>query len=403
MANNVSKSFLDDLLASTAGLADVLDKVELPKAKKGEETDFSETQRMEYEDWKRAHGGREPDPNASEVSERMMAYRAEGLRKKEASNKETDAKSSVDSELDRILGMMDEGPNLEDFSSAAGQMILKSQQKAEAKNKRKTKYMARRMPVKKFAEFKPMFDTVCKEIEEKKREVFSFSTVGLCPGRFYISNGLLCYIDKTFETESEAYVKNDYRIRVIFSNGTESYVLKSTFEKSMYGMGGGRAVAEPNESADDFKLVADEDKGKEKFTRPDVETGMVYALRSKTDDPEVLKYGVDFYKIGYTSGDVFDRIKNCENEPTYLCSGVYPVQTWSCINFRAKGLEKLLHKFFSKAQVEIRVNSNGKSVVATEWYNIPFSILEDAIPMFINGSIVNYYYDHKNKMIREKH
>lgn len=385
------KDFLRSLF-SDEELVDLFGKVRTEEKKAPvAKTDDTASRLSAYEEWKAAHGGREPDPESTDTSEWLMAMDAESLRKQGL------IAPSQDEELEKLFAKVRPEKGITDFSSEAGKLI--AQGKARDDRKR-AKYTARRMAVKKFGKYRPMFEAVQKELDAKRRRLVPFAVAGFSEGRFYVMDGILCYIDKEYETDRMLNRESDNRLHVVFANGTESFMLFSSFKVLMYGAGGGRTVTEIDESPEDFKLVADSER--EKFQRPDVETGCVYVLRTNSEDPEVTRFGKDFYKIGYTTQDVMERIKGCENDPTFLCSSVVPVCTWDCINFKAQGLETLLHRFFSKAQAQVRVNVNGKSVIAKEWYNLPFSVIEEAVPMFISGDIVNYRYDHENRRLVRK-
>lgn len=53
----------------------------------------------------------------------------------------------------------------------------------------------------------------------------------------------------------------------------------------------------------------------------DVESGMIYVLRSLSKDPEIASIP-NLYKIGFTTIPLEARIANAKNEPTYLCADV---------------------------------------------------------------------------------
>ena len=77
--------------------------------------------------------------------------------------------------------------------------------------------------------------------------------------------------------------------------------------------------------------------------------------------------------------------------------------SYSCYNRNADKLEALLHKFFAAACLNIDLyDNNGKRYSPREWFVVPFDVIEEAIEMILDESIVNFKYDHVNKAITPK-
>ena len=168
-------------------------------------------------------------------------------------------------------------------------------------------------------------------------------------------------------------------------------MLFATFQKIM-STENGRTVKTPQIDNKEFEL-----------SNEDVQTGIIYILRSASDDETVTQFGKELYKIGYTSTTVEERIKNAANEPTYLCAPVIIMEQWKCQNLNARALETFLHRFFASEQKQIQVHNKGKTQVASEWYHVPLDVLEKTIPLIICGEIVNYRYDSlKRDLMRVK-
>jgi len=133
----------------------------------------------------------------------------------------------------------------------------------------------------------------------------------------------------------------------------------------------------------------------------DISSGFIYICKSKSDKEEI-KSIADLYKIGF-SKDVDNRIKNAENDPTYLMAPVSLITYFECYNFNSNKLENLLHKFFSESCLDIDIYDNeGAKHKPREWFVAPLHIIEKVIELIINGTIVNYKYDVVNKMIVKK-
>lgn len=222
-------------------------------------------------------------------------------------------------------------------------------------------------------------------------------------GRFYIAGGLLCYVDELFEKELNSFGRRDNRMHVVFANGTESYMLFATFQKIMSAENGRSITEVIDKDLDDFQLDGSTEKDRRKFSVPDIETGYIYILRTTSDEDLVKQYNGRLYKVGYTSKTVEERIRNAENEPTYLCAPVVIEETWRCININGRKLETFFHNFFEKAQVKIKGNVNHQLQVASEWFNVPLETLEQTVPLIINGDIRNWRYDHvSGKLVRRR-
>ena len=92
-----------------------------------------------------------------------------------------------------------------------------------------------------------------------------------------------------------------------------------------------------------------------------------------------------FYKIGYSSTSVQDRIKNAENETTYLMAPVEIESSWICYNMNALKFEQLIQRFFGHTCVEIDVfDKKGIRHTPREWFIVPLEAIEQAIILIIS-------------------
>jgi hypothetical protein len=92
--------------------------------------------------------------------------------------------------------------------------------------------------------------------------------------------------------------ESDARLRVIYSNGTESNLLRRSLQRALYKDEAGRRLTEPTPGP----LFA------EKFEDGDVASGTIYVLRSKSNLPYVAEHRELIHKIGVTGGSVEARI-----------------------------------------------------------------------------------------------
>ena len=383
----ISKDFLDSIFSSDS--LGLIDKVELPKKSVHENFDVGDSKRKEIQDWMELHN-REPDYNSNDPTEKMLAVRLRRIKADSTPEQKKNDNPLHSEALDKMIAMMGDDRGIHDFS---GSLLKKS---GEKKHKTMALYTSRRIAAKEFRKYEPMFQRVQAEIDSKARKVVPFDgKAGAHKDCFYIAGGILCFIDEIFAPEVVGNLgKRDRRVHVIFANGTENYMLYNSLLRLM-STENGRTVTdvETDKDIQDFQLNEEDD----------VMTGYIYVLRTTSDEHLVRQYGGRLYKIGYTGKSVEERIKNAENEPTYLCAPVVIEETWRCTNLNAKALENFLHRFFKDAQVKIKVNANHQSQVASEWFNVPLETLEQTVPLIINGDIRNWRYDHvSGKLVRRR-
>ena len=70
-------------------------------------------------------------------------------------------------------------------------------------------------------------------------------------------------------------------------------------------------------------------------------SGYIYILKSLSTDTDISATN-DLFKIGYSDISVSSRIKNAENEPTYLMAPVKEVAAWKCFNMNTQKFEQLI-------------------------------------------------------------
>jgi hypothetical protein len=220
-------------------------------------------------------------------------------------------------------------------------------------------------------------------------------------GNYFVHNGILMLllevnIDKTEKVYRDGKrVLMDGRTRCIFENGTESNMKFQSIARALRF--NGKAVTEVNEKSN-FDFI----EGFNDITEEDKESGHIYILTSQSKKEEIASLE-NLFKIGYSSTSVQERIKNAENEPTYLMAPVKIESSWMCYNMNAQKFESLIHRFFGHTCLEIDVFDNtGIRHTPREWFIVPLDAIEKAITLIISGEIVNHRYDKENKIIKFK-
>ena len=244
--------------------------------------------------------------------------------------------------------------------------------------------VAERQVCKEFDKFKPLFEQCVREMSEGKRKAIPFANEQeIGAGEFFILNGVLVYVAEVGETHIRNGKKNA-RLRLIFDNGTEGNNLLRSLATELYKDPNGRRVT----TTDMGPLFTDTPQD------VDTQTGMIYVVKSLSNDPEIRKLDGLLHKIGFTSGKMEVRIQNAKDDPTFLMAAVHPVTTYTLYNINRVKLEHLLHDFFGAARLNIEITDRfGKKVRPREWFLLPQSIIGEAVARLKDGSIVNYRYD----------
>ena len=193
-----------------------------------------------------------------------------------------------------------------------------------------------------FETFRPAFEELQAELEAGAREATAVSSrevIDVQEGGYFIRNGLLAYIAEKAEMTARGG-KRDHRLRVIFSNGTESDPLISSFRKALAADPTARVIHRPGLGPLDPDWEADQ---------LDL-TGTIYVARSRSDQPAIAEVRDILLKIGVTTQDVQRRVADARNDPTFLLAPVDIVATYELQNLSRRKVEDLLHRFFDAAR-----------------------------------------------------
>ncbi|HMP82162.1 MAG TPA: GIY-YIG nuclease family protein [Verrucomicrobiota bacterium] len=245
--------------------------------------------------------------------------------------------------------------------------------------------IAQRNPCKDFEKFRPTFEKVQLELASGQRKTLKFEDYAeVKKGDLFVLDGQKVIVAEMGESFVSDYGRPDRRLRVIYDNGTESDLLLRSLQRALNKDKASRRITEPN-LGPLFSEVEEPD---------DFPTGYIYVLRSKSDHPFVAQNRSVIHKIGLTGGDVKARVANAKKEPTYLFAEVEIVATFKLANINRKRLEALLHKFFAKARLDLKLPDRfGLQVESREWFLVPFPVIEEAIQKLMDGTIENFRYD----------
>lgn len=305
---------------------------------------------------------------------------------------------SIDDILnDEDLGMLDSDDDLSIFKY---KHIPKNQNRAESD------YVAQRKPLteKEFRPYEAMFQKVHQEIKEGKRQIKAFNNPekNLQAGQFYIMDGILLYLESAnlkhekWENKSGTRIRLEGRTHTIFENGTYSNMLFRSLGKQI--IKNGKLITQSSDDSERDLFV-----NANLIQEEDIQTGWIYMLQSKSNDPKLASIQ-NLHKIGFSSTPIKERIRNAKNEATYLFADVRNVKAWKVYNRNADKLENLIHRVFAKACLDVDLfNERGQRITPREWFVVPADVIEEAISLILNESIVNYEYDlQEQKLVLKK-
>ena len=258
--------------------------------------------------------------------------------------------------------------------------------------KRAAEEIAQRKKCEDFETFKPYFERVRRELEAGDRlivpvhDVDAVKAAAIQKGDFFIVEGQLAYVADIGQEFTTKYDRKDSRLRVIYDNGTENDVLQRSLQRALHRDAAARFVT----SLEVGPLFADAPGENE------LSSGIIYVLRSKSDNPVVATNRNVLHKIGVTGGKIDVRFANASLDPTFLLAEVEVVATYELYNINRVKLENVIHRVFSSAQLDIEIMDRfGKPVRPREWFLVPLFVINEAVDKIRDGSIVNYTYDPK--------
>ena len=266
--------------------------------------------------------------------------------------------------------------------------------------KKKADYVAQHKLCENFDDYKPLFARVHRELKQGLRSLVKITkTATLSEGRYYFVGGQMLLLEKIGELKKSSNFLPDARTRCIYENGTESDILLQTLRKGV--VGDGYAVTELQRESDKSFFVSSE------ITSEDNVTGYIYVLSSLSQDP-AIKDVKHFYKIGFSTNSVEQRIANAANEPTYLMAPVKIQASYKVVNMNSQKFEDLIHQLLKPVQFQVSVfDDSGVEHQPQEWFVVPLPVVDVIIQKIVDGSIVGYTYNPKlecfeKRIVKEK-
>lgn len=254
--------------------------------------------------------------------------------------------------------------------------------------------IANRSACRDFERFKPLLEQAESDLKAGRRESRRFGKdTSIEEGDFFILGGQLVYVAEVGETIKAPNGESDARLRVIYSNGTESNLLRRSLQRALYKDEAGRRLTEPSPGP----LFA------EKFEDSDVASGTIYVLRSKSDLPYVAEHRDLIHKIGVTGGSVETRIAHASHDATYLLADVEVVATYKLADLNPAKLEQIIHRVFGNAQIDMVITDRfGQPVRPREWFLVPLHVIDKAVQHIRDGSITSIVYDPRTARLLQR-
>ena len=376
--------------------------VEVEPSRKSSRTPREERIIAGFEDIQRfvdKHGHAPSHGEDKDIFERLYAVRLDRIRALEECRlllKDFDRQGLLESDFKALVASTDMDDDallnelgIEDVGGADITQLKHVKPRAEV---RAAEEIASRTPCKDFETFKPKFEQVQNDLQEGIRESRRFGEdADIAEGEFFILGGQTVYVDRVGEEFLNHYDRKDRRLRVIYSNGTESDILLRSFQRALYKDEAGRRITDPV-AGPLFASVAD---------ATDSESGTVYVLRSKSDHPLISGNREVIHKIGVTGSRIETRIANAKLDATFLMADVEVIATYELFNINRSKLENLIHRFFTPARIEIEIKDRfGIPIKPREWFLVPLQAINEAIERIQDGTIAAYRYDPKEAKLK---
>jgi hypothetical protein len=386
----------DDLLAELG--------VELTPINAGAHTPQEERILAGFEDILRfveTHGHAPEHGEGRDIFERLYAVRLDRLRaltSMHALLAPLDTQGLL-SEAPHVLApeqieALDDDSLLAELGIGGGDDITQLRNVRSFEERKAAEDIANRTKCEDFDQFQPLFEQAERELKSGARKTLRFrKDASVEVGNFFILGGQTVYVAKMEEGFRTPNGTPDARMRVIYSNGTESDLLQRSLQRALYKDNTGRRITDADTDAG--PLFGDE------IEPEDIASGTLYVLRSLSQDPLIAERRQALHKIGITGGKVETRIANAVNDATYLLAKVEVVATYKLSNINRVKMENLFHRIFAAAQLDITIPDRfGKPIRPREWFAVPLQVIDEAVQRIVDGTITQVVYDPKTASLK---
>jgi len=368
----------------------------------------------EVAEWVAAHGRVPEDREGADVFERLLAVRLNQLR--------SDAAACEFLRESDERGLLGESPNVEAASpwSAAADSepddpnsIRVLRHVSAPDLRRDPEHIAQREPCADFARYERFFRQVEQDLMTGAKLAQPLaSDLSVAQGDVFILGGQLAYVAQVGEEFSEPDGRPNARLLVIYSNGTQSNLLRRSLQKPLSIDPASRRVkpvhddplfdyanaqsAAAGASEAEAPLVGEDDDCAAHAESTLPKNGTLYVLRSLSAHPFVAEHREFLHKIGVTRGDVKRRIAKAAESPTFLFAPVEEVARYGLAGLEHHKVETMVHQFLAAARIEISIKDRfGRPVQAKEWFHVPLPVIDEVMRRIADRTLTHYVYDAK--------
>ncbi|WP_372811457.1 GIY-YIG nuclease family protein [Pseudoalteromonas nigrifaciens] len=247
--------------------------------------------------------------------------------------------------------------------------------------------IASRFECKDFYKFEATFERISKAIQTGAFTKTNFSSVkAINIGSVFVLNGMLCYVANIYKAEARKNTRSQERLRLIFSNGTESNMLTYSLATAQYKYENSYQllITDPDWMDDELAKNFGDDRQL---------TGVIYVAKL-TETPNTLAHYKHLHKVGFSTLTGEARTKHSVRDTAFLQQPVDIIAEWQVYDANARSVEGVLHAFFYDQRVKVSLKAaNDNLYKATEWFNVPLAEIEKAINLVIAGDIKDYRMD----------
>lgn len=337
-----------------------------------------------------AHGRLPQHGEEGDIFERLYAVRLDRLRTL------PEARALL-TPLDR-QGLLDGGASvgateeisLDDLTAELGEIVQEDDVRVlrhvrPYEERQAAEEIANRTKCEDFERFAPIFTQLESDLAAGIREGRRFRSGSAYEvGDAFILGGQIAYIAEKGSEFIGTNGQTEARLRVIYSNGTESNLLMRSLQRGLQKDENGRRIVDvtaPN-------LFSGE------WEEGDVSSGTIYVLRSQSQHPFIVEHRELVHKIGVTGGSVESRISQAPKDATYLLADVEVVASYKLASVNRTKLEALLHRIFAPAQLDLTIHDRfGNPVQPKEWFLVPLHVIDEVVQRILDGSVTNIIYD----------
>jgi hypothetical protein len=240
-----------------------------------------------------------------------------------------------------------------------------------------------------FAQFKPVFDDIQKDLKSGLRYTIKYKDKAVInKGDLFILDGQKAIVADMGEIVAAEQGRPNCRLRVVYDNGTESDLLLRSLQRALNKDKSSRRISLKRTDLGPLFSPYEEEE------EDDLPTGYIYVLRSKSEHPVISQGRELIHKIGVTGGDVETRIASAKTDATFLLADVELVAKYKLANINRKALEALIHKVLDSARLDLEFTDRfGNPVRPREWFLVPVAIIDEVVDKIKDGTIVQYKYN----------